>query len=195
MKYVAGNQILVGSMALDLFAVLFGGAIALLPVFASDILHVGPIGLGFLNAAPAAGAFAMMIWATRHPPARNAGRTLILSVFAFGITIIVFALSTNYFLSLVMLTLSGVFDGISVVIRRAILRLESPDHLRGRIAAVSMIFIGSSNEIGAFESGIAASLLGTVPSVWMGGIVTLMVVGVTAWKAPKLRRLHIEQPR
>lgn len=194
-KYVAGNQILVGSMALDLFAVLFGGAIALLPVFASDILHVGPIGLGFLNAAPAAGAFAMMIWATRHPPARNAGRTLMLSVFAFGITIIVFALSTNYYLSLLMLTLSGVFDGISVVIRRAILRLESPDHLRGRIAAVSMIFIGSSNEIGAFESGIAASLLGTVPSVWMGGIVTLMVVGVTAWKAPKLRRLHIEQPK
>lgn len=192
-KYVAGNQILVGSMALDLFAVLFGGAMALLPVFANDILHVGPIGLGFLNAAPSAGAFATMIWATRHPPLRHAGRTLLISVFAFGITMIAFALSTNYVLSMIMLTLSGVFDGISVVIRRAILRLESPDHLRGRIASVSMIFIGSSNEIGAFESGLAASLLGTVPSVWMGGIVTLLVVGLTAWKAPKLRRMHIEQ--
>ena len=191
-KYVAGNQILVGSMALDLFAVLFGGAIALLPVFATDILHVGPIGLGFLNAAPSAGAFATMIWATRHPPQRNAGRSLLISVFAFGITMIIFALSTNFFLSLIMLTLSGVFDGISVVIRRAILRLESPNHLRGRVAAVSMIFIGSSNEIGAFESGVAASLLGTVPSVWLGGIVTLVVVGLTAWKAPKLRRLHIK---
>ncbi|HQR09296.1 MAG TPA: MFS transporter [Gemmatales bacterium] len=191
-KYVASNQILVGSMALDLFAVLFGGAMALLPVFATDILHVGPIHLGFMNAAPAAGAFVMMMWATRHPPSRNAGRTLLVSVFAFGITMIVFALSTNFYLSLIMLTLSGIFDGISVVIRRAILRLESPDHLRGRVAAVSMIFIGSSNEIGAFESGVAASLLGTVPSVWLGGLVTLLVVAVTAWKAPKLRRLHIE---
>ncbi|MFT3879325.1 MAG: MFS transporter [Gemmatales bacterium] len=191
-KYVASNQILVASMALDLFAVLFGGAMALLPVFATDILHVGPIHLGFLNAAPAAGAFAMMMWATRHPPSRNAGRTLLVSVFAFGITIIIFALSTNFYLSLLMLTLSGIFDGISVVIRRAILRLESPDHLRGRVAAVSMIFIGSSNEIGAFESGVAASLLGTVPSVWLGGLVTLLVVAVTAWKAPKLRGLHIE---
>lgn len=192
-KFVAGNQVLVGSMALDLFAVLFGGAIALLPVFAKDILHVGPIELGFLNAAPSAGAFAMMIWATRHPPQRNAGRTLLIAVFAFGLTMIIFALSTNFFLSLLMLTLSGVFDGISVVIRRAILRLESPAHLRGRVAAVSMIFIGSSNEIGALESGVAASLLGIVPSVWLGGIVTLLVVGLTAWKAPKLRGLHIEQ--
>ncbi len=194
-KFVAGNQVLVGSMALDLFAVLFGGAIALLPVFAKEILDVGPIGLGFLNAAPSAGAFAMMIWATRHPPQRNAGRTLLLAVFAFGITMIIFALSTNFFLSMVMLTLSGMFDGISVIIRRAILRLESPVQLRGRVAAVSMIFIGSSNEIGALESGVTATLLGTVPSVWMGGIVTLLVVGLTAWKAPKLRGLHIEQGR
>lgn len=192
-KFVAGNQVLVGSMALDLFAVLFGGAIALLPVFAKDILHVGPIELGFLNAAPSAGAFATMLWATRHPPLRNAGRTLLFSVFAFGMTMIIFALSTDYFLSLVMLTLSGVFDGISVVIRRAILRLESPDHLRGRVAAVSMIFIGSSNELGALESGVAASLLGTVRSVWLGGIVTLLVVMMTAWKAPKLRKLQIGQ--
>lgn len=191
-RFVAGNQILVGSMALDLFAVLFGGAIALLPIFAKDILHVGPIALGFLNAAPSAGALVTMAWATRYPPIKNAGRTLLLSVFAFGITMIVFALSTNFILSLVMLTLSGIFDGISVVIRRAILRLESPAHLRGRVAAVSMIFIGSSNELGALESGVAAKLLGTVPSVWVGGVVTLLVVGFTAWKAPKLRRLHLE---
>lgn len=190
-KFVAGNQILVASMALDLFAVLFGGAIALLPVFAKDILHVDAVGLGFLNAAPSAGAFAIMLWATLHPPLRNAGRTLLISVFCFGIAMIVFALSTNIILSMIMLTLSGVFDGISVVIRRAILRLESPARLRGRIAAVSMIFIGSSNELGALESGVAASLLGTVPSVWMGGVVTLLVVAFTAWKAPKLRRLQM----
>jgi MFS family permease len=191
-RYVLGNQVLLGSMALDLFAVLFGGAIALLPVFASDILGVGPIGLGILNAAPTTGALLAMLWCSRRPPVRHAGRNLFWSVAGFGVSMIVFALSRSFTLSVLALVFSGVFDGISVVIRRGILRLLSPDHLRGRIASVSMIFIGSSNEIGAFESGVAAALLGTARSVWLGGIVTLLVVIVAAVSAPELRRLSLE---
>jgi MFS family permease len=190
--YVWRDQVLLGSMALDLFAVLFGGAIALLPVFAANILHVQMVGLGFLNAATALGALTAMLWATRRPPVAHAGRNILLAVAGFGICMIVFALSENFFLSFLALFLSGVFDGISVVIRRSILRLLSPDHLRGRIAAVSMIFISSSNELGALESGVAASLLGTVPSVWMGGAVTLLVVALTAVLAPRLRRLRLD---
>lgn len=190
-RYVLGDQVLLGSMALDLFAVLFGGAIALLPVFAKDILHVGPIGLGVLNAAPTTGALLTMLWATRHPPVRNAGRNLLVSVAGFGVAMIVFAFSTSIYISVVALFFSGVFDGVSVVIRRSIMRLMSPEHLRGRIAAVSMIFIGASNELGAFESGIAAAALGAVPSVWIGGIVTLLIVAGAASLAPKLRSLSL----
>ncbi len=191
-RYVARDQVMLGSMALDLFAVLFGGAIALLPVFAKDILHVGPVGLGLLNAAPTTGALLTMLVATRFPPVKHAGRNLFLAVTGFGVAMIVFALSTSIYLSLFALFMSGVFDGVSVVIRRAIVRLLSPDHLRGRIASVSMIFIGSSNEIGAFESGLAATLLGTVRSVWLGGIATLFVVAVAAVLAPKLRHLSLD---
>ena len=180
-------------MALDLFAVLFGGAIALLPVFAKDVLHVGSVGLGALNAAPTLGALLTMLWCSRHPPVKHAGRTLLTAVGLFGVTMIVFALSTSFWLSLVALFFSGVLDGVSVVIRRAILRLMSPDHLRGRIAAVGMIFIGSSNELGALESGLAAKALGTVPSVWAGGIVTLIVVGLATMLAPRLRSLSLDQ--
>src|SRR5262249_17941091 len=154
--------VLVGSMALDLFAVLFGGAMALMPIFASDILKVGARGLGFLNAAPSVGALLVMLWSTRHPPIRHAGRNLLLCVAGFGVSMIVFALSRNFALSLVALAFSGAFDGVSMVIRGAVVLLLSPENMRGRISAVSSIFIGSSNEIGAFESGIAASLLGTV---------------------------------
>ncbi len=192
-SYVTGNQILLGSMALDLFAVLFGGAIAILPIFAKDILKVGAEELGYLNAAPHAGALITMLIATRHPPVRNAGRNLLLAVAGFGVTMLVFALSKSLVLSLVALFFSGVFDGVSVVIRKSIIRLMSPNHLRGRIAAVSLIFIGSSNELGALESGVAASLLGTVPSVVAGGIVTLLVVAVTAWRAPRLRDLSLKR--
>jgi MFS family permease len=174
--------------------VLFGGAIALLPVFAADILHVGPFELGVLNAAPNAGALLTMLIATRHPPARRAGSTLFFAVAAFGVCMIVFALSSSFYLSLVALFFSGVFDGISIVIRRAIVRLLSPDHLRGRIAAVSMVFIGSSNELGALESGVAAGLLGTRRAVWLGGAVTLAVVALTGILAPKLRRLDLTKP-
>ena len=191
-KYVFKNQVLVGSMALDLFAVLFGGAIALLPVFAKDVLHVGSIGFGFMNAAPSVGALLIMLYSTHKPPIKNAGRNMILSVAGFGVSIIIFALSTNFYLSIFALFLTGVFDGISVVVRKTVMRIMSPEHMRGRIAAVNWIFIGSSNEIGAFESGFAAKIFGTVRSVWLGGIVALLVVGVTALIAPELRDLKID---
>jgi MFS family permease len=194
-RYVAGNQVMLGSMALDLFAVLFGGAIALLPVFAHDILGVGKIGLGVLNAAPTTGALLSMLWCSRHPPVRHAGRNLFWAVGGFGVSMIVFAVSRSFALSVLALVFSGVFDGVSVVIRRGILRLLSPNHLRGRIASVSMIFIGSSNELGAFESGIAAALLGTARSVWLGGLVTLVVVAVAAVLTPELRRLSLDPSR
>lgn len=190
-SYVFHHQILVGSMALDLFAVLFGGAIALLPIFASDILQVGPQGLGLLVAAPSVGALIAMLWSTRYPPIKHAGKILFGVVAGFGISIIVFALSRNFLLSLFALALSGMFDGISMVIRETILRLYSPEHLRGRIAAVQWVFIGSSNEIGAFESGVAARVLGVAPAVWLGGIVTLIVVGVTFVLAPQLRAMDL----
>ena len=191
-RFVFGNQVLVGSMALDLFAVLFGGAIALLPVFAGDILRVGPRGLGLLVSAPSAGALLVMLLATRRPPARRAGRDLLWAVGGFGVCMLAFGLSRNFVLSLAALAASGGFDGLSMVIRRSILRLHSPEAMRGRVAAVSSIFIGSSNEIGAFESGVTATLLGTARSVWLGGVLTLLVVSATALFAPKLRRLSLE---
>lgn len=191
-RYVLNDQILLGSMSLDLFAVLFGGAIAMLPIFARDVLHVDATGLGMLNAAPTAGALVAVLFASRRPPLRHAGRILFVAVTGFGVSMVVFALSTNFWLSLVALAFSGVFDGLSVVIRRAINRLFSPDHLRGRIASVTTIFIGASNELGAFESGMMAAWLGTVRSVWVGGILTLVVVALAAVKAPKLRRLSLD---
>lgn len=192
LRFVTRDPVLVGSMALDLFAVLFGGAVALLPVFADDVLKVGARGLGLLLATPSVGALLVMLWATRHPPVQRAGRTLLFNVAGFGVTMIVFALSKNLYLTLVALFFSGVFDGVSMVIRRAILRLRTPDHLRGRVASVSLLFIGSSNEVGAFESGLAAAWLGTVRSVWLGGVVTLGVVGLVAARVPALRRLSLE---
>ncbi len=191
-RYVLHDEILLGSMALDLFAVLFGGAIALLPVFAEDILKVDATGLGMLNAAPTAGALVTMVVASRRPPVRHAGRNLFLAVAGFGVAMIVFALSRTFWLSIVALAFSGAFDGVSVVIRRAINRLFSPDRLRGRIASVSMIFIGSSNELGAFESGVTAAWLGTVRSVWVGGVLTLVVVALAGVWAPNLRRLSLD---
>ena len=199
-RYVYHHQVLLASMALDLFAVLFGGAVALLPIFASDILHVGPAGLGLLVAAPSVGALVSMLWATRRPPVHNAGRMLLWVVAGFGVATIVFALSKVMWLSLVSLAMAGMFDGVSMVIRNTTLRMLSPEHLRGRIAAVNWIFIGSSNELGAFESGVAAAIFGVVPSVVLGGIATLVVVGAAAVLAPQLRtldldpRLHLPEP-
>jgi len=192
-SYVLSNQVLIGSMALDLFAVLFGGAIALLPIFASDILNVGATGFGLLNAAPAIGSLGVMLFALKYPPRRRAGRALHIAVAGFGVSMICFGLSENFLLSLALLAISGAFDGISVVTRRAISRLMVPHAMRGRVSAVSTVFIGSSNEIGAFESGVAASIFGTARSVWLGGLVTLVVVAVTAVKAPKFFNLDLEQ--
>jgi MFS family permease len=194
-RYVLGNQLLIASMALDLFAVLFGGAMALLPVFAKDVLNVGATELGMLRTAPSAGALLIMAVTSRYPITRNAGWWLLGNVAAFGVAFIVFGLSTNFWLSLAMLFLTGIFDGVSMVVRMLILRFESPEHLRGRVAAVQWIFIGASNEIGAFESGVAARLLGTVPSVVAGGAVTLLVVVAVAALAPKLRKLHFDADR
>jgi MFS family permease len=190
-RFVFSNQIILGAISLDMFAVLFGGAVALLPVFASDILHTGPQGLGFLRAAPALGAIGMALFLAYHPPLKSAGRNLLLSVAAFGICIIGFALSRNFYLSLALLAVGGVFDNVSVIIRHTILQLYIPDNMRGRVMAVNSIFVGSSNEIGTFESGLAARLLGLIPSVIFGGSMTLAVVGITARIAPNLRKLSI----
>ncbi|MFL5708542.1 MAG: MFS transporter [Chloroflexota bacterium] len=190
-RYVSRTPALIGSMALDLFAVFFGGAIALLPVFATDILHVGPAGLGILRTAPSLGALGVMLIATRRPPSRHAGRTLLISVAGFGVSMIVFGLSTTFILSWVALFFSGVTDGLSMVIRNTILRVLSPERIRGRVASVNWVFIGASNELGAFESGIAASVFGTVPAVVGGGFITLIVVGAVAVTVPTLRRLDI----
>ena len=191
-KFVFSRQPLIGAIALDLFAVLFGGMMALLPVFAQDILHVGAKGLGFLNAAPSLGALLIMLYATRFPPIEHAGRNLLISVAGFGVSILVFAFSTNMWLSLVALFLTGVFDGISMVIRRSMIRLLSPDEMRGRIASVSWVFVCASNELGAFESGMLAAAIGTVPCVWVGGLITLGVVALTATLAPELRKLRFD---
>jgi len=189
LKFVWSQAVVLAAMSLDLFSVLFGGAVALLPIFAK-MLGVGPQGLGVLRAAPAVGAVLMGIFIAHLPPMRRAGRTLIISVAVFGLTIIAFALSRNFFLSVLILTLSGMADNVSVVIRGTLIQTMTPPNLLGRVSAVNQIFIGSSNEIGAFESGVAARLMGTVPSVIFGGLMTLLVVAITAWRAPQLRRLR-----
>jgi len=191
MKFVFSNQFLLGAITLDLFAVLFGGAVALLPVFASDILLVGPQGLGWLRAAPFFGSVMMGIFLAFNPPMNRAGTNLLLAVAGFGIATIGFALSTSFGLSIVMLFLIGAFDNISVVIRGTILQTFTPDNMRGRVSAVNQVFISSSNEIGAFESGMAARLMGTVTSVIFGGSMTLVVVLVAWLKAPKLKGLKL----
>lgn len=189
-RFVFSHQPLWGALALDLFAVLFGGAIALLPIYAHDILKVGASGLGFLNAAPAAGALLIMLIATHRPPIRQAGRNLLLAVFGFGISFIVFAVSTHFWISIAALFFSGLFDGISVVIRKAIVRLLSPEGMRGRVAAANWVFICASNELGAFESGMLAAWIGAVPCVALGGVITLAIVGVISVKAPELKKLR-----
>jgi len=184
-RFLMKQPELLGAQLLDLFSVLFGGAPALLPIFSSEILHVGPQGLGILRSAPAAGAVLISLLLV-HRRLRNAGPTLFVCVAIFGVCWILFALSHWFWLSLALLLISGMVDNVSVVIRSTLLTLRTPPNLLGRVSAVNQIFIGSSNEIGSFESGVAARLLGTVRSVIFGGIVTLGVVGVTAWKIPRL---------
>lgn len=191
LRFVFGNQVMLGAQALDLFAVLFGGAIALAPAFIHEILHYGPEGLGILRAAPALGAVAVGLVLARHTPGRNAGRLLLWAVAGFGLCIIGFGLSRHFWLSALFLLLSGICDGVSVVLRSTIMQLVTPDGMRGRVASINGIFIGSSNELGAFYAGSMARLLGLVPAVVFGGCVTLGVVATTALKAPKLRRLDL----
>jgi MFS family permease len=171
LRFVFSNEIVLGAMALDLFAVLFGGAVALLPIFVSEVFHMGPHALGYLRASPA---------------------VLMASVAGFGFCMIAFGLSTNFYLSLALLAISGALDGISVWVRSTIFQLVTPNDMKGRVSAVNNIFIGSSNEIGEFESGVAAKFMGLVPSVIFGGCMTLLVVLFTVFKAPKLRRLHVQ---
>ena len=189
-RFVFGHQVLLGALALDMFAVMFGGAISLAPAFIQEILHYGPEGLGILRAAPALGAVAMGVWLARHPMDRNAGRILLCAVVGFGLCMVGFGLSRTFWLSAFFLLLSGVCDGVSVVTRSTIMQLATPDHMRGRVSSINGLFVGSSNEIGAFYAGSMARLLGLVPAVVLGGCVTMGVAAVTAWRAPKLRRLH-----
>lgn len=193
LRFVYGNQIMLAAMSLDMFAVLFGGAVAMLPAFIHDVFHYGPEGLGILRAAPAVGAVVSGLVLARHPINLHAGRWLLGAVAGFGLCIIGFALSTYFWVAAVMLLLSGAFDGISVVMRTTILQLATPDEMRGRVSAINGIFIGSSNELGAFESGLAARLIGLVTSVIFGGTMTLLVVAATAKLAPRLRRLELHQ--
>ncbi len=191
LRFVFGHQILLAALALDMFAVLFGGAISLAPAFIKDVLDAGPEALGILRGAPALGSVAVALWLSRRPLQANAGRILMGCVVGFGACMVGFGLSTSLWLSVGILLLSGVFDGISVVLRSTILQLATPDHMRGRVSSVNSIFISSSNELGAFYSGSMARLLGLVPSVVIGGFMTMGVVGITAWKAPKLRTLDL----
>lgn len=193
LRFVFGHQILLGALALDMFAVLFGGAVALLPAFIKEILHYGPEGLGILRGAPALGAVAVGLWLSKHPPEHNAGRILLYAVAGFGLCIIGFGLSTHFWLSALLLLGSGLCDGVSVVLRSTILQLSTPDEMRGRVSAINGIFIGSSNELGAFYAGSMARLLGLVPAVVFGGFMTLGVVAATARLAPRLRRLDLRE--
>ena len=192
-KFVFTNKTILGALTLDMAAVLFGGAVALLPIFALDILKVGPEGFGFLRAAPAVGAIITMFFAAYVPLNKNAGMKLLTAIFLFGVCIIIFGLSTSFWISLAALFFSGVVDGISMVIRQTILQIKTPDHMRGRVASVNSIFVGSSNELGAFESGLTAKLMGTVTAVVFGGSMTLIIVLFTGFISPEFRNLDLRK--
>jgi MFS family permease len=191
--FVFESKMLIWAMSLDLFSVFFGGAVALLPVFANDILHVGSKGLGIMRATSSLGALLTMLVMTRFSPMGKPWRNLLIAVTGFGLSIICFGLSRIYWLSLIFLFTEGAFDSVSVIIRGTIMQLLTPEHMRGRVSAVNSMFIGSSNEIGAFESGTAATLLGTVPSVIFGGSMTLLIVTITFLKTKKLIPLSLSQ--
>ena len=190
LRFVWGQPLILSAMSLDLFSVFLGGAEALLPVFASEILFVGPQGLGILRAAPAIGAVCMGIYRAHRPPVQRAGRSLLIAVSIFAVTIIGFGLSRSFALSVALLVASGMADSVSVVIRSTMLQVLTPSNMLGRVSAVNSVFVGSSNELGAFESGVAARLLGTVRAVVLGGFAALAVVGMTAKLVPKLRQLE-----
>ncbi|MEK0431274.1 MAG: hypothetical protein RL139_1078 [Gemmatimonadota bacterium] len=195
-RFVSGEPVILGALTLDLFSVFFGGAVALLPIFAAEILHVGPTGLGILRAAPAAGAVCMSLFLARHHDFDRTGHVLLWSVAGFGACMVGFGLSTTFWLSVALLFASGLLDMISVVIRSTLLQSRTPEALLGRVSSVNQLFVGSSNEIGMFESGVTARWWGTAPSVVVGGLATLGVVAVTAWFVPTLRtlgRLHPDE--
>ncbi|MGY4515681.1 MFS transporter [Lysobacter sp. HA18] len=194
-RFVFSHQVLLGALALDMFAVLLGGAISLAPAFIRDVLHRGPEALGILRGAPALGAVLVGLYLARRPLEKHSGRILLASVAGFGLCMIGFGLSTSFWLSAAILMLSGMCDGVSVVLRSTILQLATPDDMRGRVSSINGIFIGSSNELGAFWSGAMARMMGLVPSVVFGGVMTIAVVASTAWRAPKLRRLDLRELR
>jgi MFS family permease len=193
LRFVYRTKAVFGALTLDMIAVLFGGAMALLPIFAQDILQVGAEGFGILRAAPAVGAFVTLMGSTRFPLHKFAGKKLLWAVFGFGVCMIVFGLSTLFWLSVAALFFSGALDGISMVIRQTILQLKTPDSMRGRVASVNSIFVGSSNELGAFESGVTAKLMGTVTAVVFGGCMTMLTVGLTGIISPSFRKLDLQQ--
>ncbi len=192
LQFVLKEKVLLSAMTLDMFSVLFGGAVAVLPIYADQVLHVGASGLGLLRAAPAAGSMVTALTLAFSPLRAASGKTLLIAVSGFGISIICFGVSTSFVFSLICLMASGAFDGVSMIIRSTIMQLLTPDQMRGRVAAVSTVFITSSNEIGAFESGFVASLMGLVPSVVFGGVMTLAVVVLTVWGFPQLQRMRLE---
>lgn len=194
-RFIVRQRLILGAISLDLFAVLFGGAVALLPVFATTVLHVGPKGFGILRAAPAVGAALVAGYVARHSLARGAGRLLFVCVSGFGAATIVFGLSHTFAISVVALALTGAFDMVSVVIRTALVQLRTPNEMRGRVGAVENVFIGASNELGAFESGGVAALLGAQASVVLGGAATLAVIAIWSFLFPELRRFEVvEEP-
>lgn len=189
LDFVFNHKPLLGAMGLDMFAVLFGGAVAMLPVFAKDILHVGPQGFGILMAATYLGNFLAIFYLTRRPLVDRQGHYLIISVAGFGVCILIFALSQSFVLSFIALLVSGLFDGVSVIVRGTIFQLFVPNQMRGRVSSVNSIFINSSNELGQFESGVAASVFGTVPSVVFGGLMTILIATYANFKVPALKKL------
>lgn len=193
LRFVFKTKAILGAISLDMIAVLFGGAVALLPVFAQDILKVGSEGFGMLRAAPAVGAFMTMLVTAYIPISKHAGLKLLVAIFGFGISIVVFGLSSIFWISLVALFFSGVTDGVSMVIRQTILQLKTPDHMRGRVSSVNSMFVGSSNELGAFESGVTAKLMGTVTAVVFGGAMTLITVITTGILSPTFRKLDLQK--
>jgi MFS family permease len=192
-RFVFKSKMILGALSLDMFSVFFGGAVALMPIFAHDILKVGAEGLGFMRAAPALGAVVTMFILAKYPPMNKPWRNLLLAVAGFGISIICFGLSRNFYLSLLFLFFEGAFDSVSVIIRSTILQILTPEEMRGRVSAVNGIFINSSNEIGAFESGATARLMGTIPSVLFGGSMTLLIVFFTYLKTKRLIPLSLKQ--
>jgi predicted MFS family arabinose efflux permease len=190
LHFVFRTKELLGAMSLDLFAVLFGGAAAMIPVFARDILKVGPRGFGFLNSSSDFGSILIVILLTFFPIRRKQGRILFYAVAGFGLCIIVFGFSKLFWISFAALMVSGALDGVSVVTRGTIMQLKTPDHVRGRVLSVNSMFINSSNELGQFESGVAAKLLGVIPSVVFGGVMTILVTAITWFKAPSLRKME-----